>query len=120
MNVQNSFMTWQWSVLGRRPFRPFCDDHDNIIADHDCKAALLYAALKNRMGVSNQPQMQFDLDTLIHQNIDLSALVQPFTREEIDLLIKRIPIDKAPGPDEFNGMFVKKCWRIIKEDFYKL
>ena len=29
-------------------------------------------------------------------------------------------MDKAPGPDGFNGMFVKKCWPIIKEDFYNL
>ena len=28
--------------------------------------------------------------------------------------------DKAPGPDGFNGMFLKKCWHIIKEDIYQL
>jgi retron-type reverse transcriptase len=28
--------------------------------------------------------------------------------------------DKAPGPDGFNGMFLKKCWDIIKEDIYTL
>ena len=29
-------------------------------------------------------------------------------------------MDKAPGPDGFNGMFLKKCWHIIKEDVYQL
>ena len=29
-------------------------------------------------------------------------------------------MDKAPGPDGFNGMFLKKCWPLIKEDFYAL
>ena len=29
-----------------------------------------------------------------------------------------MPVDKAPGPDGFNGMFMKKCWSIIKQDFY--
>jgi hypothetical protein len=40
--------------------------------------------------------------------------------EEIDLVIKEMPSDKAPGPDGFNGMFLKKCWGIIKDDFHSL
>jgi len=96
------------------------DEGYNIIIDLEGKVALFYAAFNGRMGVSNQPQMQFDLHGLININMDLSSLVQPFTKKEIDLLIKRIPIDKAPGPDGFNGMLVKKCWLIIKEAFYKL
>lgn len=31
-----------------------------------------------------------------------------------------MPTDKAPGPDGFNGMFMRKCWPIIKHDFYAL
>jgi len=96
------------------------EEHDNFITDHEGKAVLLYTTFNNRMGDSNQPQMQFDLDALICPNVDLSSLIQPFTREEIDLFIKRIPFDKAPRPDGFNGMFMKKCWPIIKEDFYGL
>jgi hypothetical protein len=28
--------------------------------------------------------------------------------------------DHAPGPDGFNGFFYKKCWHLIKDDFYRL
>lgn len=28
--------------------------------------------------------------------------------------------DRAPGPNGFNGLFLKKCWNIVKEDFVKL
>ena len=31
-----------------------------------------------------------------------------------------MPIDKAPGPDGFNGQFLKSCWHIIKQDIYDL
>ena len=31
-----------------------------------------------------------------------------------------MPADKSPGPDGFNGFFIKSCWHIIKEDFYTL
>lgn len=48
---------------------------------------------------------------------DLSAL---FTKDEIDRVIKIIPADRAPGPDGFLGQFLKVCWNIIKEDFYRL
>jgi len=96
------------------------DDYNNIITDHDGKEALLLIAFKNRMGITSQPVMQFDLHSLINVNVDLNHLVRPFTREEIDLLFSKLPVDKAPGPDGFNGLFIKKCWNIIKEDFYKL
>jgi len=96
------------------------DENGFSITDHEGKAALLYSAFKNRMGVSRQYQMQFDLGALIQPAVDLTSLVQPFTREEITLLVRKLLVDKAPGPDGFNGMFVKKCWDIIKDDFFKL
>ena len=91
-----------------------------FVSDHESKAALLWSSFKNRMGITSSPIMHFDLSSLVQTHTDLSELVQPFTTEEIDMVIKHIPVDKAPGPDGFNGMFLKKCWNIIKEDIYKL
>ena len=51
---------------------------------------------------------------------DLDQLVLPFTSEEIEGIVKEMKTDKAPGPDGFNGLFLKKCWHIVKEDFIKL
>ena len=44
----------------------------------------------------------------------------PFSKEEIDAVVKEMPDDRAPGPDRFHGCFLKSCWPIIKEDFYKM
>jgi retron-type reverse transcriptase len=51
---------------------------------------------------------------------DLESLVQPFSEEEISNIVKHMKPDRAPGPDGFNGLFLKKCWHIIKEDFINL
>jgi len=31
-----------------------------------------------------------------------------------------LPFDKSPGPNGYNTDFVKRCWPIIKDDFYCL
>jgi hypothetical protein len=72
------------------------------------------------MGISTNPTMLFDLHSLFNIQGDFSSLVEPFSHVDIDNVIKQMPSDKAPGPDGFNGFFMKKCWHIIKEDFYKL
>jgi hypothetical protein len=64
--------------------------------------------------------MAFNLSFFIESTPDLDCLETPFTRQEIDLIVKSLPNDKAPGPDGFNNEFIKKCWSFIKEDFYDL
>jgi hypothetical protein len=54
--------------------------------------------------------MLFDLQCLI-QSVTMSGLDDPFGTEEIDVLVKELPIDKAPGPNGFKGLFIKKCWQ---------
>jgi hypothetical protein len=63
--------------------------------------------------------MLMDLSSIIQPH-DLSHLDNPFTEEEITNVIKEMPIHKEPGPDDFNGKFLKKCWDLVKEDFMKL
>jgi hypothetical protein len=64
--------------------------------------------------------MHFDLQALIPLNTIYSTWMSPFIKEEIDVVIKHMPADKALSPDGFNGLFLKKCWHIIKEDIYNL
>jgi hypothetical protein len=40
---------------------------------------------------------------------DLDGLVEPFSQEEIDIIIKDLKSDKSPGLDGFNTDFMKNC-----------
>lgn len=98
------------------------DDYGVSLLHHDDKANFFWCHFKNRMGLSNQVEMAFDLNSLVSLtgDVDWSSLDSPFSVTEIDSIVKHMPSDKAPGPDGFNGVFIKKCWQIIKEDVYKL
>jgi hypothetical protein len=64
--------------------------------------------------------MYFDLSTLLTPENNLGDLERPFSKEEIDKIITNLLNNKSPGPDGFNGEFMKKCWSLIAVDFYKL
>lgn len=95
------------------------NEHGVWIQNHEGKAGLLWSSFRNRMGMTSSPVMLF-VAKLITPVGDLESLTAPFSIVEIDNIVKHMPSDKAPGPDGFNGLFLKKCWQYIKEDFYKL
>lgn len=70
------------------------------------------------MGISIT-DILYDLSELI-QVVDLPALDDPFSLDEIQAVLRDIPSNHAPGPDGFNGAFYKKCLSIIKDDIIKL
>jgi hypothetical protein len=71
------------------------------------------------LGVSEFTEILFDLNDMIRA-VPLLDMDHPFSEEEIDLALKEMPPDHAPGPDGFNGFFFKKCWHLIKDYFYRL
>ncbi len=82
------------------------------MTDHNEKASIVWSAFKQSMEVSTNSIVHFDLASLIESHDNLEELSNSFTVDEIE--------DKAPGADGFNGLFMKKCWSIIREDFYAL
>lgn len=93
---------------------------DIVVHDHVGKDVVLFQAYKDRLGHSGPVSIFFDLPSIINQIDVLEDLTVPFTSQEIDLVVKTMPSDRAPGPDGFNGCFLKSCSHIIKHDFYKM
>jgi hypothetical protein len=92
----------------------------SVAEEHIDKEKAIYQAFKERLGTCTSPAMHLDLPALITPTSGLEELSLPFTKKEIDEVIRAMPADKAPGPDGFNGHFLKSCWNIIKEDIYRL
>lgn len=91
----------------------------NTVTDHEQKANLLWTSFRERLGISEYTNMIYDLSSLLTFH-DLTTLDDDFREDEIDMVIKNRPSNHAPGPDVFNGTFIKKCWPIVKDDFIRL
>jgi hypothetical protein len=65
------------------------------------------------MGVSEFSRISYNLCNFI-QSFPLEYLDEEFSLEEISYVVKNLPNNHAPGPNGFNGLFIKKCWDIIK------
>ena len=58
-----------------------------------------------------------------HQQVsveDNNMLTRPFTLEEVDLTIKQMKNNTAPGPDGFSIEFFKAFWPSIREDIKEM
>jgi hypothetical protein len=91
-----------------------------VVRHHEELAALAWNCYRGKMGTSRGIDVCLNLSDTIQRVDGLHDITKPFTREEIDGVIAKMSCDKAPGPDGFNCMFLKKCWPIIKHGFYQL
>lgn len=78
-----------------------------MVSDHQEKSALFWQEFKNRLGVSPNIEILFDLEDLISPVEGLEELVLTFSSEEIDSVILSMANDKAPEPDGFNSLLRK-------------
>jgi hypothetical protein len=104
----------------RNSISALINDQGQQISDHVGKEEIIYDSFKARLGTKCNPQMAFNLEELISPTEGLGELSSPFTHSEIDEVVRHMPLDKSPGPDGFNGQFLKSCWNIIKHDIYRL
>lgn len=91
----------------RNTITQILNDSGASTQDHDGKACLLWNSFRDRLGITNGITMHFQLDALINPRDDLQVLIDPIEVEEIDSIVTKMPLDKAPDPDGFNGLFLK-------------
>ena len=92
------------------------DDQGNPLQDHQEKATAFWQCFRNRMGISLPTNERVDLICMLARVDGLDQLADKFSDEEIEGVVKRLKPDRAPGPDGFTGLFIKKCWPILQQD----
>lgn len=59
------------------------------------------------------------LDGVVFEKLSESknrGLIAPFSMEEIEVVVKESDGNKSPGPDDFNFVFIKEFWYLIKNE----
>jgi hypothetical protein len=74
-------------------------DNGMVVSSHVDKEEMLFQAFKDRLGTSQPTSMVFNLSELVQPVINLSTLEMPFSRSEIDQIIRNLLANKSPGPD---------------------
>jgi hypothetical protein len=90
------------------------------VTAHKDKELIIWEDFRHRLGVTEFDGFLVDHVAFVERVDGLDFLEEPFSTAEIDEVIKKLPNDKSPGPDGFNNEFMKRCWPVIKEDFYTL
>lgn len=91
--------------------------HNNEIATtQDDIAGMVDSYYDNLLGTAPHRPHAINLDQLQLPSMPMTQLDVEFTEEEIEKVVKSMPLDKAPGPDEFTRRFFATCWPVIKDD----
>ena len=91
----------------------------NLYTRQDEVASAVDAYFGAAFGASAARIHTLNLDMLGLPHLDLAHLEHPFTADEVEKVIKSMPMDKASGPDGFTGRFYASCWHVIAFDFMR-
>ena len=79
----------------------------SVTSNHEEMAKEFLTSFQSRMGTVKSISLDANILSLIPRVQGLEVLTKPFELKEIEQVIKDLPIDKAPGPDGFNGLLKK-------------
>ena len=89
-----------------------------ILVKDDEMADVVFNHFDAILGSRGDQSFHINLDQLAMQPLQEAQLDHCFSEKEIWKAIADMPMDKAPGPDGFTGLFYKTACPIIKNDIF--
>lgn len=114
-DANTKFFHLQACHRSRKNYIPSLLHEGNWFSAEDAKADVIFSYYNGILGTPFQRQHAIHLDDLLPQ-LDLTGIDACFSEEEIWATVKELPVDRAPGPDGFTGLFYRAAWTIIKQD----
>lgn len=105
------------SFRKKKNFIPHLMVDGHMVVSQEDKEEAFFSYFNGVLGTALPRASSLDLNFFHRDGVDLSALDDPITEDEVWETIKDLPSDRAPGPDGFTGRFYKACWQIIRMDF---
>jgi hypothetical protein len=97
----------------RKNFIPALTHRGRTYMAQDDNARVLKDHYQTHLGHPPPRTCTLKWDELSVRRVELSALDDDLTEEEIKAAVMQTPLEKAPGPNGFIGAFYRCCWDII-------
>lgn len=92
---------------------------DDVAVHDEAMAQAFFDHYDSTLGTHSPRTSSLNFELLDIPHIDLSSTDYCFSEEEIWRTVLDMPVDKAPGPDGFTGLFYRTAWPIIKHDIMR-
>jgi hypothetical protein len=93
---------------------------DGITTSRADKHKAIFDYFVQHIGSYAPRQGQLNLSSLGWHPKSLQHLDAPVSKSEVISVIKEAPKEKAPGSDDYIGLFFSVCWDIIKDDLLRV
>jgi hypothetical protein len=88
----------------------------NVLVSEESKAQAFFSFYDKLLGTSTSCSCNINLDVLDLPRLSLASLGEHFTEEEIWVVIRVMPADKAPGLDGYTMRFLQAARSMIRAD----
>lgn len=87
--------------------------NEHEVVTEEAKADAFFEHFNSILGESSPRTVSLNFEELQLPSLQLDALDHCFSEEEVWKALLDIPVDKAPGPNGFTGLFYRSAWLVI-------